>query len=98
MSMPTSAMAATAAGLTSVGRLGAAGPADGAVAGEVVEPAGGHLGAAGVVDAEEQDGRGVGRRGSSERSESVARRVEVGVQRKRIEAEGDGGADELHER
>ena len=37
--------------------FGAAGPGDGAVAGEVVEPAEGHLRAAGVVDAEEQHGR-----------------------------------------
>ena len=38
--------------------FGAAGPGDGAVAGEVVEPAEGHLGAAGVVDAQEQHDRG----------------------------------------
>ena len=44
-----------------VGRFGAAGVDVDAVAGEVAEPAGGHLGAAGVVDAEEQHGGLVGR-------------------------------------
>ena len=54
MSMPTSAIASTAAGLISVGRLGA-GRADlDPVAGQVAQPAGGHLGAAGVVHADEQ--------------------------------------------
>ena len=38
--------------------FGAAGPGDGAVAGEVVEPAEGHLRAAGVVHAQEQHDRG----------------------------------------
>ena len=39
-------------------RFGTAGVHQDAVAGEVLQPAGGHLGAAGVVDAEEQDGGG----------------------------------------
>ena len=56
MSMPTSAMAATAAVLT-CGRVGAAGEHLDPVAGEVAEPAGRHLGAAGVVHAQEQHGR-----------------------------------------
>ena len=54
MSMPTSAIAATAAGLISDCRFGSARPDDRPVAGEVAEPAGGHLGTAGVVDAQEQ--------------------------------------------
>ena len=53
MSTPTSAIAATATGL--IGPRGGAGGADlDGVAGEVAEPAGGHLGPAGVVDADEQ--------------------------------------------
>ena len=54
MSMPTSAIARTADGLISFPGLGTAGPRDGVVAGEVVEPTEGHLRAAGVVDAEEE--------------------------------------------
>ena len=54
MSMPFSAIAATAAGYL-VGGFGTAG-VDGRSAGEVSEEAHGHLGSAGVVGAEEQDG------------------------------------------
>jgi hypothetical protein len=57
MSMPTSAMASTAAGLTrSPGQRPGRADLDG-VAGQVPQPAGGHLRAAGVVHADEQHGR-----------------------------------------
>ena len=57
MSMPTSAIAATATGLIWSAGFGAGGADLDGVAGEVAQPAGGHLGAAGVVDADEQDTR-----------------------------------------
>ena len=53
--MPSSAMASTTAGLIVVGGRGAGGAHDDPVAGVVGEEGGGHLGAAGVVDADEQD-------------------------------------------
>ena len=52
--MPTSAIASTAAGLTVSAGRGSGGADLDRVAGEVVQEAGGHLGAAGVVDADEQ--------------------------------------------
>ena len=54
--MPTSAMAATADGFTSVARARSARQGQRPVAGEVVEPAERHLRPPGVVDAQEQDG------------------------------------------
>ena len=54
--MPTSRMASTAAGLTWSAGVGAGGADLDAVAGQVGEPPGGHLGAAGVVDTDEQHG------------------------------------------
>ena len=57
MSMPSSAMASTAAGLTWSAGCGPGGEDVDPVPGEVLEVAGGHLGAAGVVHAHEQHGR-----------------------------------------
>ena len=67
MSMPTSAMAATATGFTWSAGSDPPDHADRPAGGEVLEPAERHLGAPGVVDAEEQDVRaGVGRSGMRE--------------------------------
>ena len=74
--MPTSAMAATAAGFTSAAGFGTAGPCHGPIAGEVVEPAERHLGPARIVHAEEQHGRSVI---SGHVASFVVRVVEVGV-------------------
>ncbi len=57
MSMPSSAIAAIADGVDLVGGLGACREDLDPVAGEVLEVAGGHLGPAGVVHADEQDVR-----------------------------------------
>lgn len=54
MSMLTSRMASTAAGLMVSAGAGAGGADLDGVAGEVAQPAGGHLGAAGFVNADEQ--------------------------------------------
>ena len=56
MSMPTSAMACDGGGVDFVAGFGAARPRDRAVAGEVGEESERHLGAAGVVGAQEQHG------------------------------------------
>ena len=52
--MPISAMAATTAGLISSAGVGAGGADMHPAGGVVVEECGGHLGTAGVVDADEQ--------------------------------------------
>ena len=62
MSMPTSAIACDGDGVDLVGGRGSGGADLDAVAGEVAQQAGGHLGAAGVVDADEQHAGLVGHR------------------------------------
>ena len=57
MSMPTSAMACDGGRVDLVAGFGAAGPGDGLVTGELGEEPQRHLGAAGVVGAQEQHGR-----------------------------------------
>ncbi len=63
--MPTSLHGLDGGRVDLVGRGGAGGADLDAVAGEVGQPGGGHLGAAGVVDADEQHGGLVGHRGLS---------------------------------
>ena len=58
--MPSSAMASTAAGLTLSAGCGAGGADLDPPLAQGGEEGGGHLGAAGVVDADEQDGRLLG--------------------------------------
>ena len=94
MSMPTSAIASTAAGLTSVGRLGAAGADDDAVAGEVVRASRRPSGSARRCARRRT---GPGGRGSGHRSASWRCGCGRVGEEEADEAKATAGADELHD-